>query len=80
MIHYTPLDPQTIWTDPNEAPPIMEERVLNGVRVLLRQEEGQLWSVVKVISTNPDDFLRPELQPGHSVQYTICAQSDLKTE
>ncbi|NLC08303.1 MAG: hypothetical protein GX755_10140 [Syntrophomonadaceae bacterium] len=80
MIHYTPLDPRIIWTDPNEAAPIMEERVLNGVRVLLRQDEGQLWSVVKVISTNPDDFLRPELQPGHFVQYTICAQSDLKTE
>ncbi|MGI6648266.1 MAG: YlzJ-like family protein [Bacillota bacterium] len=80
MIHYTPLDPRIIWTVPDEAAPIMEERVLNGVRVLLRQEEGQLWSVVKVISTNPDDFLRPELQPGHAVQYTICAQSDSATE
>lgn len=64
MIHYTPLDPIEIWTDPTVPEPVLEEEVLDGVRVVLRQEDGMSWSVVQIISTDPQDFLRPELQPG----------------
>ena len=64
MIHYSPLDPLEIWTDPTAPEPFLEEEVLDGVRVVLRKEDGMTWSVVQIISTDPQDFLRPELQPG----------------
>ena len=69
MIHYTPLDPMEIWTDLSAPSSTMEERILEGVRVLLRKGEGMSWSVVQVISTDPEDYLRPELQPGMPVEY-----------
>jgi hypothetical protein len=69
MIHYTPLEPLDIWTDPSDFNWEIEERTLEGVRVLLRKGEGMTWSVVQVISTDPEDYLRPELQPGTQVGF-----------
>lgn len=68
MIHYTPLDPMEIWTDPTVPEPVLEEEILDGVRVVLRQEDGMSWSVVQIISTDPQDFLRPQLQPGTQIR------------
>ncbi len=70
MIHYSPLDPLEIWTDPTVPEPVLEEDVLDGVRVILRKEDGMSWSIVQIISTDPQDFLRPELQPGTRIEQT----------
>lgn len=68
MIHYSPLDPVQVWADPTVPDPVLEEEVLDGVRVILRKEDGMTWSVVQIISTDPQDFLRPQLQPGTRVE------------
>lgn len=64
MIHYTLLDPQVIWSNPNQDLSRLEERVIDGVRVIFNRNSDTTWSVARIISTNPADYLRPELQPG----------------
>lgn len=41
-----------------------EERQINGELVQVTKCDDKNYSVVRVISTNPNTFLRPEYQPG----------------
>ncbi|NLK51796.1 MAG: hypothetical protein GX295_05035 [Syntrophomonadaceae bacterium] len=68
MIHYTLMDPQLIWASEDDIPVIIE-KTIKGVQVLLREEEGETWSIQRVISTNPNDYLRSELQPGLRIKF-----------
>ena len=68
MMHYTLIDPQLIWATEKDKP-VLVEKTLNGVQVLLREETDETWSVQRIISTNPHDYLRPELQPGMRIKF-----------
>jgi hypothetical protein len=44
-----------------------EERNINGELVQVTKCDEKNYSVVRIISTNPNAFLRPEFQPGHRI-------------
>ena len=69
MIHYSPLPLESVfegWDKPRSAP---REIVYQGVHMLIEPlEEGEA-RIVRVISSNPDDFLNPLFQPGRTISF-----------
>ncbi|NPV92264.1 MAG: hypothetical protein HPY50_15985 [Firmicutes bacterium] len=64
MIHYTLLDPETVWEEWPSKPIPLEQHTINGVPLLMRRIDQQSWRVEQVLSTDPSDFLLPQYQPG----------------
>lgn len=55
----------TEWImDEEEAPASFLEMAVGQARVLLERSSDGTTRVHRVLSTNPADYLRPELQPG----------------
>ena len=44
-----------------------EERNINGQLVQVTKGDDENYSVVRVMSTDPKTFLKPEFQPGYRV-------------
>ncbi|RJO61792.1 MAG: hypothetical protein C4542_05615 [Dehalococcoidia bacterium] len=65
MILYTPMQLELVLEgfDQNKYP-CYQELDHKGVTVLVEDVGGGKRKVVKLLSTNPYDFLRPELSPG----------------
>jgi hypothetical protein len=68
MILYTIFPEEVIFAEAEtenqypEAPPVEIEK--NGVRLMVRTLAGGRAEVIRVISTDPQDFMNPEWQPG----------------
>jgi len=58
------IAPPEWLNDEDDAPPSLVEMSLGRVRLVLEQDRDGTWRVHRVLSTNPADYLRPELQPG----------------
>ncbi|MBP2642225.1 MAG: YlzJ-like protein [Firmicutes bacterium] len=52
-----------------ERPPIYEELMYQGVQVLAEKLSPTQSRIVRILSTEPNDFLREELQPGTVMTY-----------
>lgn len=46
-----------------------EEIDYNGVRVLVEKFSSAQCRIVRILSTDPTHFLRPDLQPGVTLSY-----------
>lgn len=69
MIHYTPLSLETVfdgWDKPRSAP---TEVVVEGVTMLVEPVNEKEAKIVRIISSNPQDFLNPSFQPGKTISY-----------
>jgi hypothetical protein len=64
LTHYTLLDPDTIWGEWPAKPIPLEEHSINGIPLLMRRIDQQSWRVEQILSTDPNDFLLPQYQPG----------------
>ena len=54
----------------NEAPsPAYEEIVCNGMKCLVEKTNSTECRVVRLITTDPSEYLRTELQPGTILSY-----------
>jgi hypothetical protein len=69
MILYTILPEELIFGDAeidgnqsSEAAPVEIEQ--GGVRLMVRPLAGGRTEVVRIISTDPQDFMNPQWQPG----------------
>jgi hypothetical protein len=72
MILYTIMDTEFVLR--HETPkttPKMKEIVLNGIRLEVNNMDEQNYIINRIISTNPSDYLRPEIQPGMSLTVDI---------
>lgn len=66
MTLYTVMPLELVFEQPagNDVPVEVESQ---GRRLLV-QRSGQSWSVVRLLSTDPADFLDPRWQPGTTLQ------------
>lgn len=67
MILYTMMPEQLIFpTDMND---FTKQKVISyeGIPLLVNMEEGQMCSVVRVMSSNPTDFLNNKFAPGTKI-------------
>lgn len=56
--------PEEWIMDVEEAPPAFLEMSVGQARVVLERSTDGTTRVHRILSTNPADYLRPELQPG----------------
>lgn len=63
MILWTIFPPEMVWAR-QEEPPAYEEMYVQGVRLLAVRRGPQDAIVVRLLTTNPADYLNTSLQPG----------------
>ena len=69
MILYTPMQLELVLEgfDTTEYP-VQQEALYGGVPVLLEYTAGGKKKIAKLLSTNPYDYLRPDLYPGKIIE------------
>ncbi len=67
MILYTVLDVESCLRDEKEEVPQYEEVLVDSVPVLVKRHGTDIAIIDRVLSTNPTDFLNPDLSPGTRV-------------
>ena len=63
MVLWTIIPTETVL-DVGNMTPAYKEVAVNGRIVLVEMENSTRGRLVRIISTCPDDYLRPEWQPG----------------
>ena len=67
MILYTIYDPEFVFsTQQNNVS--YSEMSVDGVKVQISLENNSDFRVERIISTNPNDYLNPKLQPGSIIK------------
>lgn len=61
---WTPLGADAVLTDPRSYDRDIVEVTYHGKLLLVEPVSATQARVVRLISTDPADFLRPDLQPG----------------
>lgn len=66
MILYTVVPPEEVWEDGPERRFVEVE--VEGVRVLAEPIDAASGRVERILSTDPNHFLNPALQPGSTIR------------
>lgn len=69
MILYTPMSPEQVWEGHDKMPPAPVEMVIGGRQLLVQTDNHREGTIVRLISTDPADFLDPRFQPGNRVVF-----------
>ncbi|HHY09278.1 MAG TPA: hypothetical protein GX528_01790 [Firmicutes bacterium] len=67
---YSVMPPEEIWQGLSQKPAPTREMVVGGVLLQLEPLGDFQARVVRVISSNPNDYLLPHTQPGFIVRWT----------
>jgi hypothetical protein len=65
---WTIMPPDIIWEGIEKRPIDLLQIEWQGVQVLVEPLQFARGRIVQVLSTEPMDFLRPELQPGSIIE------------
>lgn len=70
MVLYTIIDPEFVISAPDKE--IGNTQVIDyeGVKLEVIPEADKTYTVSRIISTDPADYLKPLLQPGTKIQLT----------
>lgn len=69
MILWTILPLEMVFAEANSQPPTFDEIEYAGRTVMVEKIGADNMKVVRVITTDPQDYLRPEFQPGTVLKY-----------
>lgn len=71
MILYTMMPEELIF--PIEVNEFGKQKIVDydGLSLLVRMEEGQVCTVLRVMSSNPNDFLKDKYAPGSKITLTL---------
>lgn len=69
MMLYTPMPLELVLAGKDDFNPSYEEVNIRGRKVLVERTDATHASVVRVLSTNPADFLDPTLFPGAVITF-----------
>lgn len=72
MIIYTGID--TFWTGCEMEYDLLEIDIGDNARLVLKPESFNRARVVRLVSSDPQMFLRPEYQPGCELELSIIKQ------
>jgi len=68
MILWSIIPPEMIWGTVNPPSPY-EEIEYNGMKCLVEKTSTTQYRVVRLLTTNPTDYLSTELEPGKLLTY-----------
>jgi hypothetical protein len=61
---WTIIPPEVVWEGIEEKPKDLLQLEWLGVQMLVEPLQFAQGKIVRLLSSEPNDFLRPELQPG----------------
>jgi hypothetical protein len=67
-VMWTVIPPEIIWEGIEERPKDLLQMEWQGVQVLVEPLQFARGRIIQLLSTEPADFLKPELQPGSIVE------------
>lgn len=70
MLLYTPM-PLELIMEGSEKERVYHEVEYNGVRLLVEPMDMTSGKIVRIMSTNPQDYLNSSLSPGNIIRYRI---------
>ena len=73
MLLYTPLPINTIM-EGYDSEITIEEIKYNGVTMQVEVLDNKSYKIIRIISSNPYDYLQPELQPGNIIEASFKAE------
>jgi hypothetical protein len=75
MTLYTIVDPELIWQQDAEVHDITREEIeYDGILLEVTRYDDKTVIINRIISTNPNDYMKPYLQPGIKMKYTFLSQ------
>lgn len=72
MVLWTIVPEEVIFSDYYKAISAYEEINYSGTMLITEILSPGQYRIVRIMSTDPQDFLRPELQPGTVLSYNIA--------
>ncbi|WP_425060923.1 hypothetical protein SCACP_16840 [Sporomusa carbonis] len=69
MILWTIVPEEAIFVNQNQSIAAYEEIEYSGQKVLVEKVSAKEFRVVRLLTTNPSDYLRNDLQPGTIITY-----------
>jgi len=69
MILHTAMPLELVLAGSNEFKPSYDEIDIRGCKVLVERMDANRASVVRILSTNPADFMDPTLFPGAIITF-----------
>jgi hypothetical protein len=73
MLLYTPL-PIDMIMEGYDSEINLEEITYKGVTMQAQPLDNKTYKIIRIISSNPYDYLRPELQPGNIIEASLKAR------
>jgi len=68
-IIYTPLPIELVLEGIDKEGPPLQELEVDGVKMLVEQQSIDKCRIVRLLSTDPADYLKSELMPGTEIRY-----------
>ncbi|UNC91858.1 YlzJ-like family protein [Candidatus Contubernalis alkaliaceticus] len=76
MILYTALPQELIWEGYSDFSPKYQEITKGGRILLIEPLSFNQGKVVRLISSNPQDYMNPSFQPGEIINIMDSSQKD----
>jgi hypothetical protein len=72
MVLWTVVPEESIFSAENTAPELknkLEEIEYDGCKILAQAKTADEYQIVRIISSNPDNYLNNKLEPGKIIRY-----------
>jgi len=69
LIIYSPVPAELIWQNQLQADYKLVDQVIGGIPVQVMVCKDGTARVERILSTNPQDYLKAELQPGQLIAF-----------
>lgn len=76
MIHYTLLPLESVFDGWDQLKSAPREVVIHGVTMLVEPVNESEARIVRLISSDPQDFLNPTFQPGMTITFGPVENKD----
>ncbi len=73
MLLYTPLPAEQVLEGSDKEINI-EEINYKGIKIQVEDINGKNYKIMRLISSNPNDYLNPEFQPGNMINKFLEAE------
>lgn len=71
MIYYTMMPEDLMYPTLEEDYRKQSVIEMNGVQLLVQQSENAQYEIIRILSSNPQDYLKSELCPGQKITMSV---------
>lgn len=75
MILWTIMPDEVVWSLEREMNPLDQKQEMiplkNGF-LQVREVSNQIWQIEQLVSTDPEDYLKDQYQPGRILKHSHC--------